>query len=99
MPQIRAVMSGTSSKARPRKKASNKRGGSKIVESHVFHAIAAQANVQPAFALDAGQGLDADRASLCQGRIGLAMTFESGSAIRVLAGRQTIARGSGIRRA
>jgi hypothetical protein len=39
MPQIRAVMSGASAAARPRRKASKKRGGSKIRNATSFTSL------------------------------------------------------------
>ena len=63
---MRAVMSGTSVNARPRRNASKKRGGSKISQPHVLDAAVAQADVQRALALDARERARRDaRAQPC----------------------------------
>ena len=62
MPQMRAVMSGASLNARPRRNASKKRGGSKICSFDVDDLAVADAHVQRALALDAGEGVGLDRA-------------------------------------
>ncbi len=63
MPQMRAVMSGASVNARPRRNASKKRGGSKMPScTSIDLAVPHRASVSAAFALDAGQVVDLDRA-------------------------------------
>ena len=64
MPQIRAVMSGASSNERPRRSASKKRGGSKILSFGVHDLAVADADVERALALDAGEHVRLDRARL-----------------------------------
>ena len=61
MPQMRAVMSGASVNARPRRKASKKRGGSKIRSSTSHDLVALERHVQRALALDAREVVDLDR--------------------------------------
>ena len=61
MPQIRAVMSGASVNARPRRNASKKRGGSKIRSSTSVDAAALDPHAHRALALDAGEVVGLDR--------------------------------------
>ena len=55
MPQMRAVMSGASVKARPRRNASKNRGGSKMRSSTSRDRAVVDADVQRALALDAAR--------------------------------------------
>ena len=61
MPQMRAVMSGASVKARPRRKASKKRGGSNILKLGALHRAVAHDDLERAFAFDASEIVDLDR--------------------------------------
>ena len=68
MPQMRAVMSGTSPQARPRRNASKKRGGSKIRSSRRAHLAVPHRHLERALALDAREVVDLDRPSRHGGR-------------------------------
>ena len=73
MPQMRAMMSGTSSKRPAAQQGLEQPRRLEDRQLHVLDAIAAQADVQAPFALDAGQGFDANGASARRGSLGLAM--------------------------
>ena len=69
MPQIRAVISGTSSSFRPRKQRFKQSRRFVDFQANIFHVIAAQFDVQPAFAFDASHRLDFDDAFSHFGRL------------------------------
>ena len=62
MPQIRAVMSGASVNCRPRRSASKKRGGSKILNCTSSTSPVADPDEHRALALDAREVVGADLA-------------------------------------